>query len=461
MLSNEIVIDVKNISKRYEIYEKPRDRLKQLVLPTLHRIWSRLSPLHTIPPQYFREFWALRNVTFQVKRGETVGIIGRNGSGKSTLLQLICGTLSPTSGDVVVTGRISALLELGSGFNPEYTGRENVFMNGQILGLSQKEIESKYEAIIKFANIGDFIERPVKTYSSGMTVRLAFAVAINVDPIILIIDEALAVGDMNFQAKCMTALARIQEQGTTVLFVSHSIDSVKSLCSKGVFLEHGKVQAFGPASDVAAQFTKMMREEKNSEYLGVTDKVSSSEFEEVEGKGQQVKSKRSVSTDLKLSEEFDERVSVHRYGSGEAQVSYVELLNMNDEPISVVEFNQEIQIRIYCKVKKNTELGISFQILDAKQNNITWSGLVQAGGNTIHAQENYCYITTFKLKLPLRADIYSIQIQLAKPFYGNTSSQFLDVIPNAVVFRMMSKAPHSFESAVFLFPSVEVEEINV
>lgn len=255
MSSDEVVIDVKNLSKRYEIYATPRDRLKQLVVPSLHRVFRRISSLlghegNQTPPQYYREFWALRNVSFQVKKGETLGIVGRNGSGKSTLLQLICKTLAPTSGDVTVKGRISALLELGSGFNPEYTGRENVFLNGQILGLSQKDIENRYDAIVEFADIGDFIDQPVKTYSSGMVVRLAFSVAVNVEPEILVVDEALAVGDMPFQIKCFAHLRKLRESGTSILFVSHDLSTVRSFCDRSLYLDHGKCLSVGPANDV-------------------------------------------------------------------------------------------------------------------------------------------------------------------------------------------------------------------
>ena len=250
MSSKEIVIDVQNLSKRYEIYATPRDRLKQLVLPNLYRAAPRLRWMYgcksdSHPPTYFREFWALQDVSFQVRKGETLGIVGRNGSGKSTLLQLICSTLAPTSGDVVVKGRISALLELGSGFNPEYTGRENVFLNGQILGLSKKELESRYDAIVEFADIGDFIDQPVKTYSSGMVVRLAFAVAINVDPEILVIDEALSVGDVGFQARCFAKLSELKQHGVTLLFVSHSPDAVTQFCDRAILLDRGKLLLLG------------------------------------------------------------------------------------------------------------------------------------------------------------------------------------------------------------------------
>lgn len=201
---SDIAIKVENLSKCYPIFDTPRDRLKQMIIPRLQRAYG------FSPRKYYREFWALRDVSFEVKRGETVGIMGRNGSGKSTLLQLICGTLAPTGGSLEVNGRIAALLELGSGFNPDFTGRENVYLNASVLGLSQQEIEARFQSIADFAEIGDFIEQPTKTYSSGMIVRLAFAVAINVDPEILIVDEALSVGDELFQRKCFARIESIK-----------------------------------------------------------------------------------------------------------------------------------------------------------------------------------------------------------------------------------------------------------
>jgi lipopolysaccharide transport system ATP-binding protein len=225
-MAEPVVIDLNHVSKRFRCYDQPVDRLKELLLPHKPR---------------GRDFWALQEINLSVRRGETVGIIGQNGSGKSTLLQIIAGTLQPTTGDVQVQGRVSALLELGSGFNPEFTGRQNVFFNGRILGLTQAEIEQKFDEIAAFADIGDFLEQPVKTYSSGMFVRLAFAVAVNVDPTILIVDEALAVGDIYFQQKCFERLRQLKEAGNTLLFVSHDASAIYKLCSRAVLLEHGHV----------------------------------------------------------------------------------------------------------------------------------------------------------------------------------------------------------------------------
>lgn len=243
-MSNEVVIQIQRLGKCYQIYDRPQDRLKQSIIPRLQRFVCRQ------PRSYFREFWALKDVSFSIKKGETVGIVGKNGSGKSTLLQLITGTLTPTTGAVEVTGRLAALLELGAGFNPEFTGRENVYLNGTILGLSRDEIQDKMSAILTFADIGDFIDQPVKTYSSGMFVRLAFAIQANIDPDILIIDEALAVGDAYFVHRCMLRIRELQSEGKTILFVSHDPNLVRNLCGRAIWIEGGEIKMDGNSMDV-------------------------------------------------------------------------------------------------------------------------------------------------------------------------------------------------------------------
>jgi lipopolysaccharide transport system ATP-binding protein len=250
-----MAIRVNSLSKCYQIYDKPQDRLKQAILPKVQQAMAPLNKLFVRQERsnkpYYREFWAIRDVSFEVKKGETVGIIGRNGSGKSTLLQMIAGTLTPTSGSAEVKGRVAALLELGSGFDPEFTGRENVYLNGAILGLSHEEIERRFEAIADFADIGEFIGQPVKTYSSGMVVRLAFSVSVNVEPDILVIDEALSVGDAAFQFKCMERLERLTRSGVTLLFVSHDIGTVKAFCDRAIYLDQGMIKAAGKAEETA------------------------------------------------------------------------------------------------------------------------------------------------------------------------------------------------------------------
>ena len=253
-MSSEISIKVENLSKCYQIYDQPRDRLKQFIVPRLQRAIGQPAK------QYFREFWALRDVSFEIKKGETVGIIGRNGSGKSTLLQMICGTLNPTGGSIQTQGRIAALLELGSGFNPEFSGRENVYMNAAVLGLSTEEVDNRFDDIAAFADIGEFIEQPVKTYSSGMYVRLAFAVIAHVDAEILVIDEALSVGDAVFGQKCMRFLRKFKEEGT-LIFVSHDMGSVLNLCERAIWLHHGQLRQMGESKKIAEDYLQYTLQE--------------------------------------------------------------------------------------------------------------------------------------------------------------------------------------------------------
>lgn len=243
-MSSDIAIKVDNLSKCYQIYDKPRDRLFQMLMRG-HR-------------QYYREFWALKEVSFEVKKGETVGIIGCNGSGKSTLLQMICGTLNSTSGSIQTHGRIAALLELGSGFNPEFTGYENIYMNAAVLGLSNEEIDARFDDIVAFADIGDFIEQPVKTYSSGMAVRLAFAVQAVIEPDIFVVDEALAVGDEKFQRKCFARLEDLKNRGSSILFVSHSPASIIELCDKTLLLDHGTRLMYSSAPKAIRAYQKLI-----------------------------------------------------------------------------------------------------------------------------------------------------------------------------------------------------------
>ena len=248
-MEKELVIRVDNLTKKYDLYKNPKDRF-------LETIGIGRGKLHT-------EFMALNDVSFSVEKGETAGIIGTNGAGKSTLLKIITGVLEPSSGNVNIQGRISALLELGAGFRPDYSGMENIYLNGRMMGFSKAEMEKRVPVILEFAEIGEFIHQPVKTYSSGMFARLAFAVAINVEPDILIVDEALSVGDLFFQNKCFKKFDELREKGVTILFVSHDISSVRQMCSHVLWLEHGQVKQFGNADDVCDSYMDHKRRNMN------------------------------------------------------------------------------------------------------------------------------------------------------------------------------------------------------
>ncbi len=248
-MSSEVAIAARGLGKAYKIYDKPSDRLKQM-------IWRGRRT-------YYREFWALRNLDFDIYQGETLGVIGPNGAGKSTLLQLVCGTVTPSEGQVTVRGRVAALLSLGTGFNPEFTGRENVFVSAAVMGVTEDEIRARFEAIAAFADIGSFIDQPVRTYSSGMYARLAFAIAIHVEPEILIVDEILAVGDAAFQRRCIERFYQIRDAGCTILFVSHDPYQVKTICQRAIYLSHGERAAYGPAADVIDRYIHDM-EQRNA-----------------------------------------------------------------------------------------------------------------------------------------------------------------------------------------------------
>jgi lipopolysaccharide transport system ATP-binding protein len=269
-MSVEIAVKADNLSKCYQIYDSPRDRLRQMLTLTGKR--------------HYREFWALKNVSLEVGKGEAVAIIGSNGSGKSTLLQLISGTIAPTGGTAQTHGRIAALLELGSGFNLEFTGRENVYMNCAIFGLTHEEIDARFAAIEAFAGIGEFIDQPAKTYSSGMVVRLAFAVSVCVEPDVLIVDEALAVGDASFQFKCLNRLATLTEQGTTLLFVSHDMSMVKKFCQHALYLRQGEVRATGSPDEITELYLLDTRDEqRRSASGGATTVTLKSSMEKQKG----------------------------------------------------------------------------------------------------------------------------------------------------------------------------------
>jgi len=323
MSSNDFAIRVQGISKCFQIYDTPKDRLKQMLMPRLQRAIGEQGK------QYFREFWALKDVSFEIEKGETVGIIGRNGSGKSTLLQIICGTLTPTSGSVQTNGRIAALLELGSGFNPEFTGRENVYMNAAVLGLSDDEIDARFDDILAFSDIGDFIEQPVKTYSSGMMVRLAFSVAINVDPEILIVDEALSVGDELFQRKCFSRIEAIRAGGATILFVSHSGSAIVELCDRAVLMETGENLAVGLPKKIVGSYQKLLYAPADKHEV-IREQIRQSNEQDVTIENQ-------IEYTHELKESFDPNLkpsSSITYESKGASIESPAVLTLDGEPVN-------------------------------------------------------------------------------------------------------------------------------
>jgi len=462
MFSNN-AIEVNRISKMFQLYNQPQDRLKQSIFP-------RIQYMMGIPQRtYFKEFWALRDISFQIKKGETVGIVGRNGSGKSTLLQIICGTLTPTSGTVLVNGRLTALLELGSGFNPEFTGRENVYLSGSILGFSREEMDIWFDDIVAFADIGPFIDQEVKFYSSGMYIRLAFATNIMVEPDVMVIDEALAVGDMRFQVRCMSAIRRKQEAGATILFVSHDMNAVKSLCTRAIYIENGKLQDIGPAVDVANSYFKRMRNEIDSDLMQMQNNfpIVPRPAQVDSGNSKlQIHEKETSNVIGHISEAdikgFERSVALFRMGTGGARILYAELLDEHKNSISTVEFNQSVWIRFLFESFEEKELTANFYIMDDKGSSITGSNLYLSSHPLLQTNKGDKYLVEYHIpKLPLQDGIYSLNLSVQEPTVsaGNAPTIFVDYIENAVVFSVMPRKPHRIWAKVFLFPSVNVKKV--
>lgn len=411
-MSSEIAIKVDGLSKCYQIYDQPRDRLKQMILPRLQRAAGMPAK------QYFREFWALKDVSFEVKKGETIGIIGRNGSGKSTLLQMICGTLNPTSGGIQTNGRIAALLELGSGFNPEFTGRENVYLNGAVIGLSKEEIDSRFYEIAAFADIGDFIEQPVKTYSSGMLVRLAFAVIAHVDADILVIDEALAVGDAFFTQKCMRFIHLFQRKGGTLFFVSHDTGAVVNLCSKAILLKHGQVVEVGAPKEVSEHYMETLYEASQVVNGTLTIETKGSDFQEqssIEYRDfrQALIGASTLRNDIEI---FRFTPETKGFGSGDAQIKSVQLLDQDGTPLSWIVGGEDVVLEIRCLARSGIARPIvGFQFKDRL-------GQIIFADNTYLAFEHNPHsiiqgeelIARFEFRLPvLPSGDYSIAVAIA------------------------------------------------
>lgn len=332
---SDTAVKVEDLSKCFHIYDRPRDRLLQLITRSRK--------------QYYREFWALKDVSFEIKKGETVGIIGRNGSGKSTLLQIICGTLAPTSGTVEFQGRVAALLELGSGFNPEFTGRENVYMNAAVLGLSKEEVDARFQNIIAFADIGDFIEQPVKTYSSGMMVRLAFAVIAHVDADILVIDEALSVGDAFFTQKCMRFLRKFMDKGT-VLFVSHDTGAVMNLCERVIWVDKGVMKAQGEPKSVTQLYLAELYESQQGESaISINASI---------GDGLPKEAPRDMRLDFINTTPYRNDIELFHFqpeaatfGKGGGSIDSVLLLDAAGAHLSWVVGGEKVKLRVTCRAK--------------------------------------------------------------------------------------------------------------
>jgi len=399
-------VEFAEVSKSYAVYESPGDRLKELV--TLNR------------RRFHRDFWALRDLTFEVRKGETFCIIGENGSGKSTLLQCVAGILQPTEGTVKANGRVSALLELGSGFNLEFSGRDNVYLNGAILGFSTADIDRKYKEIEQFAEIGDFINRPVKTYSSGMVVRLAFAVAIHVDPEILLVDEALAVGDIYFRQRCMRKVHELRSRGITILFVSHAIGDVKAIGDRTLWLEEGRMKELGQTDLVAAKYLAAMVE-KDSAYLTLSRRP---------------RPERTV--ERATAPEVVERIPNidHRHGDGRAEVIGIAVMDAYGRPVQLLEPSSRIVVRISVRAHEEISLPIiGFMLRNHLGMDFSGTNTAREGIDVPAMMPGDVHTVDFHVDLP---ELYPGSFSFSPAIADGTlySYRMCDWIDNAVTVQM-------------------------
>jgi lipopolysaccharide transport system ATP-binding protein len=420
-------IKAQHLSKRYRIYNRPWDKLREAV-------GLGSGKLH-------RDFWALDDVSFELESGHTLGIIGHNGSGKSTLLQILAGIMSQTTGDCFVTGKVSALLELGSGFNPEFTGRENVFMNGAILGMDSRQMEKRFDAIAAFAEIGSYMDQPVKTYSSGMFMRLAFAVAVNVDPDILLVDEALAVGDLIFQHRCMHRMNNLRNSGKTIVLVTHDLEAVTKFCDRALLLDKGRVLEQGKPDLVVLKYRALMLE-RERRYDGYGD------GEEIAATANLIKSMNDMPVARSISN-ID-----HRFGNGDAALLGVELLDGKGMALSEAVGGQKIIIRISAQCRQDIEQPIlGYTLRDRLGVEMSGCNTSYAGQHLPRARKDQIITSDFLLTLPyLAPGSYSISPAVAK---GNVlHHDMCDWIDNALVFTLRS------ESLIYGIMRMEVDVQN-
>ncbi len=414
------------MGKCFQIYEKPSDRLKQA-------LWG-----HRLGRQYYREFWAVRDISFTVARGEGVGFVGRNGAGKSTLLQMIAGTMSPSLGEIDVRGRVAALLELGSGFNPEFTGRENVFLNGLILGVSRREMQERFEQIVSFSEIGEFIDQPVKTYSSGMRARLAFSVSTAVEPDILILDEVLSVGDAGFKQKCVARMKRMRGEGLTLLFVSHSPGAVKAVCDRAIFLDRGRVIHSGSAESTINEYLRFIRESDNSERLA----------------GHGLAAERLAPT--------VEVPGVLRYGCGHVQLEQVRVLNRRGEPCSHFDLGEEIIVEAAFRAHRDVvHLSASMLIRDRYGVDLTGTTTADEGAALPDLRRGQSCTVRFRFENALAHGEYGVCMAITRRDPARPKEVILyDQVDRCAVFEVMHDESRPVHYRFFQPMTIEVEEAS-
>lgn len=462
----EYAIEVSELTKTYRLYDSNKRRI-------LEGLFPKAKP-------HYKEFHALNNVSFEIKKGEIVGIIGKNGSGKSTLLKIITGVLKPTGGSVHVDGRISALLELGAGFNPEYTGVENIYLNGTLNRITREEMSKRIGDIADFADIGDFIYQPVKNYSSGMFVRLAFAVAVYSDPDILIVDEALAVGDAAFQAKCMARMNQIMRSGATVLFVTHDMNTVKRLCQRCIYLENGVKIMEGPAEELADVYLKRIRASMNEEHLklerdetgdakSIEDTENTEEVKALEAEGEKSQALETyVSVEDKSVEDkedcpyenrdFMKRTARFKEGTGAVEFINLRLCNDNGEEQFSYAFDERIHLHVVLRINEDYEFAVGYHIRDDKNTELIGGSMLKETGRYIDGKVGEVYEIEFSVKLPLVEGNYNITLVASKPVIMNRTALFLAFMENAAVFSV-EEAEYKLWDKVYLKNDVQIKKL--
>jgi lipopolysaccharide transport system ATP-binding protein len=449
-MSGEISLRAEQLTKSYRIWKDPAKRLTSPIYAELGR-WlpdSLGRSLHRRSQDGYRDFFALDKVSFEVRRGEAVAIIGRNGAGKSTLLQLIAGTLQATTGSIQVNGRVAALLELGAGFNPDFTGRENVFLSGAILGLKQKEMESRFDEIAAFANIGDFIDQPVKTYSSGMMMRLAFAVNTCVDPEILIVDEALSVGDAPFQAKCFRRLRKLIDEGTTLLFVSHDIGTVRSICSRALWLKDGRVEMWGEAKEVAKHYERFCWAEQGVALDAINDAQTSDEITAADGLNLSTSleainlSQEEIPADLfVLNDEFSQLRDKSRYGTQVVSIENVIATNFSGRRTAIFDYAETAVFWILFTLNRavDSDCVISFLLRDIKGNSVIATQDV-SNFSRLQGRKGQRYVAQTKLPLTLHHQQYVLHTAVFGFQSGSALQNGAYDFGNAILWDVVDEA---------------------
>ncbi len=420
-MDSKIAIRAENLYKSYRLYKKPKDRFKET--------------FHPFRKKYHHDFFALNDISFEVKKGETVGIIGENGAGKSTLLKIIYNIVAPTSGNIVVNGNISALLEIGSGFNPEFTGIENIYFNGTIMGFSKEEMDKRIDDILSFADIGEFVYQPVKTYSTGMFMRLAFSVATCIDPEILVVDEALSVGDVFFQAKSINKMKNmVEEEGVTLLLVSHDLMSVKSICKKALFLKKGKMVGYGESNGIVEKYYSMKIKSEQEVITSEPGDKTDNNRENVLEKEHKAFGENTI---------FLEKAKHDRIQNGKASLANVQLLNENEETVFSIEYGQQLILRMAIEVHEDIDiLDYGYTILNEDGVGVVHSDSVIEDKSLCDVKKGERYIVDWKIKASLtnlrgNYTVFTGLVIIAD--YENIIFEYCDRVPISVQFAMFPR----------------------